>query len=112
MVRLDLFTKSNNRKDIRNAIKKQTFDISWSKELYKVIKIRRWVDQLDMLNILIQVATWPENIPVQRWYQPNQVQKIPSIQYGPNGPPKKLPPVDSKENQRKKKAQGATMAII
>ena len=67
--------------------------------------IKRWVDALGITNMLIYVQDVNGNR-LNRAFQPNQVQKIPSrpnnqgpdIQHGPNGPPPRLPPATSKRN--------------
>ena len=35
-VRLDKFTQSNSRRDIRNPVHKETFEIRWTKEVYLI----------------------------------------------------------------------------
>jgi transposase InsO family protein len=102
-VRLDVFTQSNSRRDIRNPVHKQTWDIRWTKEIYLIYKINRWVDKLGLQNMLIWVRD-TNGRPINRAFQPNQVLKIPSrpnnqgpdIQHGPDGAPPRLPPATSR----------------
>jgi len=83
-VRIDLFTVANTRKDIRNAVKKQTFEIAWSRELYRVVQVRKWKDKLDMDQVVFRVAVInPDgstgNV-LPQTYQPNNLLKVEAVQ--------------------------------
>ena len=64
-------------RDICNPIQKETFQIRWTKEIYIIYLIKRWVDALGVTNMLIYVQDINGNN-INRAFQPNQVQKIPS----------------------------------
>jgi hypothetical protein len=117
-VRIDLFTVANTRKDIRNAIKKQTFEVAWSRELYKVVHVRRWKDKLDMDQVIFRVA--PINADgsigevLPRTYQPNNLLKVEAVQQGPSirvvAAPVAVPPALPKGKSKIQQAEEKELA--